>query len=638
MSVFCPGHISYKRYLLYIAGVLLLILLGSDEGRAQQCTGYALYQENFGTGNSNSNRPLPAGVTTYMFTTATPVEDGYYGIRKQVTGHSGTWFPATDHTGDGYMMLVNASYEAGLFYETKIENLCQGSSFYFSSWVANLMRKGSNGDKDPDLKFVIRRASDSVVIDSLETGLLPRYSTLTWEQYGINFSLPSGESSVILQIFNNADGGNGNDLVLDDITFSLCGPPIQVNQTGTYQNTEDACVGDHIIFSATVAQGFYKNPAYQWQFSPDSVHWQDINGATGLILDLPSVQPKDSGWYRFLVSEEGNIHSAHCRISSRIMPLLVWSHSPIIFTTNSPVCEGDSLTLSVPAGALSYDWKGPDGFESHEPAVAFVKASSAEQGTYSLTRITRGGCVNANSTNLTVQANDLKVALGHDSVFCQGNTVMLDATNAGATYMWNTGDQTPSITVDTGGFYRVMVTKGVCKASDSISIRSVLRPLVDLGNDTSICIGESYLLNVAYPDVDDYLWQDGSAAPEYKITQAGTYSVTLSNQCGVAVDAVHVNTELCADHLIFPTAFSPNGDGQNDYFRPRVFIQVNNYDIRIFDRWGRQVHYGTDPLEGWDGRYKGKTLPLGGYVWIARYKRQRDGQPVSQKGTVTLLR
>lgn len=638
MSVFFLYHISYKSYFLLIAGPLLLLLIDFEQGLAQQCTGYALYTEDFGTGNSNSGDPLPPGVTTYTFTTNTPVEDGYYGIRKQVTGHAGTWFPATDHTGNGYMMLVNASYEAGLFYETKIDNLCQGSSFYFSSWVANLMRKGANGDKDPDLKFVIRRASDSVVIDSLETGLLPRYSTLTWEQYGINFSLPSGESSVILQIFNNADGGNGNDLVLDDITFSLCGPPIKVSQVGTYQNTQDACRGDHVTFSATVAQGFYKKPVYLWQFSTDSVNWQDINGATGLILDLPSVQAKDSGWYRFLVSEDGNIHSAHCRISSPVMPLLVWSPQIISFTTNSPVCEGDSLSLSVPEGALQYDWKGPNSFESRQAGIVFEKASTTENGTYNLTRITRGGCTTSKSVDITVQANDLKVSLGDDSVFCQGNSVTLNAANAGASYWWNTGDQTPSITVDTGGFYQVMVTKGVCKASDSISIRSVLRPMVDLGNDTTICIGESYSLQVAYPDVDNYLWQDGSTAPQYKITQPGTYSVTLSNQCGMAMDAVHVNTEICADHLIFPTAFSPNGDGQNDFFRPRVFIEVNHYEIRIYDRWGRQVYYGNNPLVGWNGQYKGKTLPMGGYVWIAQYTRHRDNQPVSQKGSFTLLR
>jgi gliding motility-associated-like protein len=581
---------------------------------------------------------LPDGITTYTYTTQTPVEDGFYGIRKQVTGHKGTWHQATDHTGNGYMMLVNASYDAGLFYETKVEGLCQGSSFYFSAWIANLMIAGASGPLDPDIRFVILRASDSSVIGEYTTGPLSRYSKLTWENYGIHFKLPAGESSVILQIFNNQTGGNGNDLVLDDITFSLCGPAIGINQTGVYQDTHDACTGDKVSLQATISAGFYKEPQYQWQYSQDTVNWQDIPDAATTSYSISAARRADSGWYRILVAENGNIHSPHCRIASSPVPLRVWSPEPfVIAATRNPVCEGDALQLTAPE-ALAYQWQEPGGITSDKPEFISDHIAVAQQGTYLLTRVTRGGCTSKAQINIIVQPNDLRVSLGNDSILCEGNVINLDATNADAAYQWNTGQQSSGITVDTAGFYKVIVSKGTCQKSDSISIREILKPAVDLGEDTTICTGESYTLDATFADADNYRWQDGSAQPVYRVSQPGIYSVIVTNRCGTAMSTLQVKTEACADHLIFPTAFSPNGDGQNDFFRPRVFLHINQYEMKIFDRWGRLVFHSFNPDNGWDGRYSGISLPVGAYIWTVHYTRERDHQPVAQRGSVTLIR
>lgn len=616
--------------------MLLTAIPGSSFG--QQCTGYALYKEDFGSDASGyGGGPLPAGVTSYEYTGNTPVEDGYYGIRKEVTGHEGTWFPAKDHTGDGYMMLINASYTPGLFYETRVTNLCQGNSFYFSAWVANLMRAGADGPLDPNLKFVIRRASDSAVINTLETGVLKRYATLTWEECGINFSLPAGESSLILQIFNNAGGGNGNDLVLDDISFSICGPAIQVEQAGVYGGTDDACLGNEVKFTANVDADFYHDPDYLWQFGTDTLHWQDIAGATTTSFSLGKSREDQTGWYRLLVSEKGNIQLPHCRIASEPAALNVKPPVAVDILANSPVCEGNPLKLEASAEALSYRWTGPGGFQSSDRSLNFENASVAQQGQYALTAVTAGGCVSNSATDISVTHNDLTVSL-IDSVLCQGTATTLNAYNTGAQYAWNTGANTPAITIDTGGFYRVVVTKSGCQAEDSIMVRSILQPRVDLGNDTSICIGEAYTLDVTYPDIDRYAWQDGLGEPLHPVERAGTYAVTLSNACGTAFDAIHVKTEACADRLIFPTAFSPNGDGINDYFRPRLFLQVTHYELIIYDRWGRVVYQGKDAGNGWDGFIRGRKAPTGTYVWTSRYNRQRDDYPISQRGTVTLIR
>jgi gliding motility-associated-like protein len=215
---------------------------------------------------------------------------------------------------------------------------------------------------------------------------------------------------------------------------------------------------------------------------------------------------------------------------------------------------------------------------------------------------------------------------------------MLNAANTGAEYLWNTGDETASITVDTAGFYRVTVRKGSCRESDSLRISEVLMPRVDLGPDTTICLGQAYTLDAEAPDVKDYLWADGSNLPVHAVSAAGTYAVTLSNSCGIASDVVRIRTENCANELVFPTAFTPNHDGRNDLFRPRIFLQISHYSLSVFDRWGRKVFQGTDAEGGWDGTEDGSIAPVGTYLWTAHYIIGSAHTATAQKGTVTLLR
>lgn len=620
----------------YLNLILLLIVLFPEWGKAQtqeQC-GYVLYKEDFGGGTSSPEMgsPLPKTVTTYRYTTEIPINDGEYGIRKGITGHESSWVHGPDHTGNGYMMLINADYDPGKFYEKKITGLCQGSSFYFSAWIANIMKKTATGPLDPNIRFEIRNASDSSLVTEFETGLLPRYSKLTWEQYGVHFDLPDGENAIILRIFNNQGGGNGNDLVLDDITFSLCGPPLEVNTSGQRQNV---CRGDQVVFKSAV-KGGYKNPQYQWQFSEDTINWQNIEGATMPLYQIGAAGSSDSGWYRILVAKKGDITLKNCRISSNAFPLKVWSPQPFTIAANDPVCEGRVLQLKAPE-ALKYEWQGPNNFKSDKQNLKLESVTASQQGTYTLTETTEGGCTSQASKTVKVQPNGLFVSLGEDRILCEGTTINLNAANANASYQWNTGTQTPSITIQKGGFYKVVVSKGICSASDSVLITEIPLPVVNLGRDTAVCIGEPYTLDATFKYAKRYLWQDGLTTPTHPVIRSGNYTVTVSNECGIASDDIHIEKVPCADHLLFPTAFTPNQDGQNDTFRPKLLLNVTHYELKIFDRWGRMVFLSKDPVQGWDGTFNGKTLPIGSYIWIVHYARNQDDQPVSQKGSVMLL-
>ncbi|MBO9732372.1 MAG: gliding motility-associated C-terminal domain-containing protein [Chitinophaga sp.] len=89
--------------------------------------------------------------------------------------------------------------------------------------------------------------------------------------------------------------------------------------------------------------------------------------------------------------------------------------------------------------------------------------------------------------------------------------------------------------------------------------------------------------------------------------------------------------------VVMPTAFSPNNDGQNDVFRPKVYDAIHDYRLRVYDRWGQLIFSGAVPENGWDGTFKGSPAAVQAYVYICTYTDSRQQSHVL-KGTVMLLR
>ena len=87
-----------------------------------------------------------------------------------------------------------------------------------------------------------------------------------------------------------------------------------------------------------------------------------------------------------------------------------------------------------------------------------------------------------------------------------------------------------------------------------------------------------------------------------------------------------------------PTGFTPNGDNNNDYFKPVGSGKFeSDYEMTVWNRWGQEVYRGTSPVDGWDGYYKGQQAPTGVYAYIIKYK-NIFGEEKMLKGNVTLTR
>jgi gliding motility-associated-like protein len=104
-----------------------------------------------------------------------------------------------------------------------------------------------------------------------------------------------------------------------------------------------------------------------------------------------------------------------------------------------------------------------------------------------------------------------------------------------------------------------------------------------------------------------------------------------------AEDTIHVFVYKVLPDLYVPGAFTPNGDGKNDIFRPiPIGIEKLHY-FKVYNRLGQLIYSTTIQKQGWDGTFKGKPQDPGVFVWTAEAV-DYLGKTVFKKGIVTLIR
>jgi gliding motility-associated-like protein len=234
----------------------------------------------------------------------------------------------------------------------------------------------------------------------------------------------------------------------------------------------------------------------------------------------------------------------------------------------------------------------------------------------------------------------------NDTSLCMGTTLVLDADFGTGVYKWesippqrddqnNTNQSTYFIYKP--GFYSVTATVGHCVFKDSLKV--IFNDTLKLGlpKDTTLCKGETFIIKPS-ANTTDYLWQDGTRTAAYNATTTGRYSITAQNGCGSDTAAMNIIFEPCPCALLLPNAFTPNGDGINDNFRPLHACDMQNYSMTIFNAYGEKIFFTRDPLQGWDGRIGSSRLNMGAYVWLIRYKKTGNAENIQKQGTVLLLR
>ncbi|HLY69238.1 MAG TPA: T9SS type B sorting domain-containing protein [Puia sp.] len=190
------------------------------------------------------------------------------------------------------------------------------------------------------------------------------------------------------------------------------------------------------------------------------------------------------------------------------------------------------------------------------------------------------------------------------------------------------------------GYYQCQVQNdSTCLISDSLYVPLSAIPNASIlgKSDTLACTGDTVLLNAFTDTSSAYLWQDGSTLPVLSATESGHYSVNISNACGSAQAQKTVNFQKCVLDLFLPNAFTPNGDGKNDFFKVRYVEPPLLFNLNVYTRYGQLIFSSADPSAQWDGTFKGKPQPAGTYVYETEFTDRKKIHHVL-KGTVELIR
>ncbi|HVZ25172.1 MAG TPA: hypothetical protein VG842_03915, partial [Sediminibacterium sp.] len=373
------------KYLLLLCAALFPAVFSMGQGVCSSSALAPVFSQTFGTGSSStSTSTVPAGfITNYSFPGSGTVNDGQYIVTPKIqNAQHADWATGGDHTGNtnGNMFLVNAGTGASLFFYQQVDNLCPGSVYSFSAWLVNVNTISKtlpicgSGYVYPKVTFNIRDTNGNI-LQSYTTDTLPltktTSSTPNWQQYGFQFTLPSGITSLVLEMVDYY-GGNpqcGNDLAIDDILFSACTP----TATATLSTTNTLCVGSSTTISCSLVNSPFLSPAYQWQKSADNGStWNNIGtpGTSANNFTISGAITGDAGIYRVLVGPDiSSLTSSTCVTASNSITLSVYNNPTVSASISGTNCTGKTVELngSVSGGSspYNYQWTGPNAFSAN---------------------------------------------------------------------------------------------------------------------------------------------------------------------------------------------------------------------------------------------------------------------------------
>ncbi len=322
------------------------------------------------------------------------------------------------------------------------------------------------------------------------------------------------------------------------------------------------------------------------------------------------------------------------------------------------ICIGSSTTLNGNGGSAEdiYLWSPSLGLS--DPNIANPVASPTTTTAYTLTTYDTLGCPAYSAVLVTV--NPLpNINAGANEAICVDGQIELEATG-GVSYVWtpaiglsNPNIANPICTVDDETIYTVTGTDvNGCVNTDEMTVTVNYLPEVTATASPytiDVFLDETTQLDVTTGGVI-FSWSpvDGLSDPNIQSPIAQPqdtliYTVTVTDAQGcVNTDTVvvYVIGEL---NVLLPNAFSPNGDGVNDYYYPAVSGSGDLEYYAIYNRWGEILFENSAPntadgSNGWDGTWNGKEAEVGSYVVIARAKKSFDDAVQSINGTFVLIR
>lgn len=455
-----------------------------------------------------------------------------------------------------------------------------------------------------------------------------------------------------------AYGQNGK-CVGDTVFHTVITVPAPVLDIDTLRPIEQCLKGNSFSFSATpLSVGS----------QPDNYIWILGEGAMpGVIEGQSSVS------YYYLTPGQKQVKvyakTGDCPSDTTKIDVIVNPQPEVDFVVPTPQCFfGNSYSFTnttIPLQGSQFLWvfqnATPDSSTDVHPSGIVFDTS----GVFNVTLYaeTDKGCKEHKTKRVTVYETPADPEAKTDTA-CYGFTALLYGTfPPNVTFYWYTS-QTSSVPVFIGNpfttppivsnttYWVEAVTKDGCPSRNRIPVKVIVEDIPDVtilpDSIVTVLIPNAIVefSSITSPDVEYWLWNFGNGQtsgepnPTIQYFAPGTYTVTLTvtDSAGCTNAAIARNLVIVEEplHVFAPNAFSPNGDGLNDYFEIKTQL-VRRLQITIYDRFGNVIYESNDINFKWDGTVNGSPAPEGAYVYTIKGEFY-NGKPFEKKGSITIIR
>jgi gliding motility-associated-like protein len=572
---------------------------------AANVTGYQ-WQVNSGSGwmdvidNNSQNGSMTSSLTIVDATTGIS-KNQYRCLLKNTCGFN---------LSDSVTLTVNSPEPATITIEASSLSICPGTSVEFTAIA-------TNGGSSPVYQWT--KNGSNVGFNQ------PKY---------IDNNL-ADKDTVSCQIISNSSCITTSTAMSNTLVVSLkptVSPTVSIDRSAN-----DICFGTEVKFTAEVSNSG-NSPKYQWTKNGTYV---------GNNMPIYADSYLNNGdVIKFELIPDNTVCSTTASAVSNelvmtIKPLL--TPSITIKSSIDNVCSGTPISFtasSLNAGSSPmYQWK------LYGENVGFNEASfttTATEGSVVACQLTSSeACLSTSSVaSNTIKVNVISnpiVQLDKNPTLCIGSTRKLDAGNF-KSYEWSTGSKNRSISISMPGVYSVTVTdQNGCSGKDETSVSTLLPSPKDfLPDNMEICSYETkQLKTLEY--YKSYLWNTNATSSSIVINKPGTYWLEVQDDNGCfGKDTISVRPKQCMEGFYIPSAFTPNEDGKNDFFRPLLFGVVQYYKFTVFNRWGEIVFQSMNPEKGWNGKTKGKDDATFTYLWTCSYQFLGEEKKF-EKGSVVVI-
>ena len=607
------------------------------------------FQETFGTGTGISCN-LNGATTTYNCYTGGQIEDGQYAVSNTSAGFNSGWHASMeDHTEgdtDGRMFFVNADIPVGEFYRRTI-SLNPNTDYSFSAWITTVYDTDSficQGNSVPsNVRFRIEDMMGNILEETV-TGDIPNGPDPDWQEYFISFNT-GANSDIQLVLINNAPGGCGNDLAIDDITLSYLNSTPEIVTPGDLSTCDTAGTGEAVFDLTTVIEEVLNGQ------SPNnfniSFHLSQLEAEVNLnALAFPNAYTNTSNPETVFVRAEKALEP----LCFAVVDFDIVVNPAVDFDINIPdvisVCDGDAFpeldatpqNPDIDLNFVTYTWADAQGNVVSTDPMYMPMAD----GGYTVT-VALEPCDATTVGFIAVRYEQPNFDLGGDT--CAGPDTILDATPENyapddVAYTWLldgeeiAGADLPTYSATVQGTYTAIVTIGGCAGEQSV----LVGPELDL-TVSEECLPDAgslkqTLVATTNSNVGSFQWRENGevvgTGSTYIIdwgmqsggNDARTFTVTLSEGDCSNSQSITVTQFNC----VIPQGISPNGDDLNDCFDLEFLAdRLGAFSVDIYNRYGTNVFSQNNYINEFCGiDQDGSDLITGTYYYVIKFAEPND--------------